>query len=123
MPELTPERSHVYGSLGQVSREREMAEIWDRRGSKWERGREDEFPRQNGVQKKVLLAIRLPTYKLTGREEGGRDGLSERGQIQSSNMTLPNYSAVYFDVLKKLWKYVLKGLTEVGLRAENSTDC
>ena len=75
------------------------------------------------MQKKVLLAIRLPTYKLTGREEGGRDGLSERGQIQSSNMTLPNYSAVYFDVLKKLWKYVLKGLTEVGLRAENSTDC
>ena len=34
---------------------------------------EDEFPRQNGVQKKVLLAIRMPTYKLAGRK-GRKEG-------------------------------------------------
>ena len=81
IPELKPERSHVYGSLGQVSRERErereMAMVSVQ--PKFEtdeamRGREgeDEFPRQNGVQKKVLLAIRMPTYKLAGREGKGR---------------------------------------------------
>ena len=57
---------------------------------------EDEFPRQNGVQKKVLLAIRMPTYKLAGREgkgrkEGRTDYLKEPKSHQTSNMTLPNY--------------------------------
>ena len=81
IPELKLERSHVYGSLGQVSRERERDGVRVSVQPKFEtdeamRGREgegeDEFPRQNGVQKKVLLAIRMPTYKLAGREGKGR---------------------------------------------------